>query len=56
MSGTNFCTKVFMIFILVILAYTKEKNTVPGDTLIKDIYNTDLEMSIFHPNVTYVPY
>ena len=48
--------KVFMIFILAILVYTKEKNMVPGDLLVKDIYNADLKMSIFHLNETYVPY
>ena len=48
--------KVFMIFILVILAYTKERNTVPGDPSVEDIYHADLKMSIFHLNVSYVSY
>ena len=36
--------KVFITFIMVILAYTKENNTIPGDPLVKDIYNADLKM------------
>ena len=48
--------EVFMIFILVILTYTKERNSISGDTLVKDISNVDLKISIIYLNVTYVPY
>ena len=48
--------KVFIILILVILAYTKERNTVSGDPLVKGIQNADQKMSIFYLIVIYVPY
>ena len=43
-SGINFSMKVFITFIMVILAYTKENNTIPGDPLVKGIFNADLKM------------